>query len=187
MNIHRVRMRFQHSWDFIVTTNALLTYPQALYSLQQESLNSIDMFLYVTNEDFLELEGHVIEAKGQRWIVAESFKEVVNTSLWEYKLIPVVDTLTLVIKDTSTNALGVIADANPPIELTVDCGYDDYTMKARDNQPIEAYQQVFLVATKAMAPGYDKATYFTYQGRKYGIDSFESLAGVVKIRATEDL
>ena len=188
-DISRTRLKFQRKWDFVVHTNYSIDLNQARYSLQQGSLNSDDMLLYVTSKVLPSLEGSLIESRGQKWIVALAIKEVVNQDLYEYRMYPVTDEIILSELVTTTNAVGtnLVSDSGP--STTLYCYVDDYSLKERTTptaQPVESYQQAFFVAANQL-PNYRGAYVLTYKGLKFKIDSFERLIGLIKIRATEDL
>lgn len=188
MNIHNVRARFQESWDFIVLTNYLADLSTCRYSLQQGSLNSDDMLLYVTSQFVPKLEGHLIEAKNQKWIVYQRIKEVVNHSLYEYRLFPAIDTFELIEVVTVKNSIGtkVMSEKAP---ITMHCFIEERSAKERavpTVQVVESYQQTFIVAQEEL-PDYRGDYLLRYKGVKYKIDSFELLFGGLRIRATENL
>lgn len=188
MNISRVRKFFQKTWNFSMLTSYNKDLSTATYSLQQESLNSDNMLLYVTSEIIPELEGSLIEADGQKWIVAVAMKEVVNENLYEYRLYPVTDTLELISMVTQENAIGENITAEGEI-TTLHCYVDDYSLKERTvptAQPVESYQQAFLIAFNEL-PDYRGIYILKYNGVPYKIDSFEKNVGLLKIRATENL
>lgn len=189
MDISQVRRKFQKPWDFSVLTFYSIDLSQAYYSLQQESLNSDDMLLYITSNIIPKLEGSLMISKGQKWIVAKAMKEVVNQDLYEYLMLPALDTLTLKEYNTRTNALGVNIVDESGIIHTLNCYLDDYSLKERTvptAQPVESYQQVFIIAANEL-PEYDGVYELVYRGINYKIDSFEKVIGVIKIRATENL
>ena len=188
-DISRLRMKFQHKWDFIVHTNYSIDLLQARYSLQQESLNSDDMLLYITSEIIPSLEGSLIESKGQKWIVASVMKEVNNQNLYQYLLYPVTDTITIKEVSTATNAIGTLIVDDLGKETVLDCFVEAYSLKERTMptaQPVESYQQTFFIAANQL-PDYRGAYVLSYRGLKYKLDSFERSIGLIKIRATEDL
>jgi len=189
MDISQVRRRFQKLWNFSVLTLHNVNLSTAHYSLQQGSLNSEDMLLYMTLGINPELNGSLLELDGQRWIVATSFKEAVNQNLYEYKLLPVTDTFILKTMETTSNALGVNIVSDTGIEKTMNCYIEEYSLKERTvptAQPVESYQQSFIIAANEL-PDYRGTYELTYKGHKYKIDSFERSVGIIKIRATENL
>jgi hypothetical protein len=189
MDISKVRLKFQRSWDFIIHTDASIDLSQALYSLEQGSLNSDNMLLYVTNLTLPPLEGHVIESHSQKWIVFKMFKEVVNEKLYEFRLYPVLGSLILRQVNSETNDLGLVPVSGPTTSYTLDCYIEEFSQKERTvptKQPVESYEQTFLVAAKQMPTSLEAAD-LIYEGHKYKIGSFEHLNGIVKIRATKDL
>lgn len=189
MDISKVRLRFQKAWNFTVLTNASVIISQARYSLQQESLNSKDMLLYVTCKTMPLIESHVIEGEGQRWIVYLAMKEVVNTDLYEFRLFPVTGSFTLEALNIATNDLGMMPASGDGETTEVDCYIEEYSLKERTvptAQPVESYQQSFIVAASSI-PDYHGAYKIYYKGIKFKVDSFERTAGMVRIRATEDL
>ena len=188
-DISRTRLRFQRKWDFIVHTNYSIDINQARYSLQQESLNSDDMLLYITSEVVPELEGSLIESQGQIWIVATAMKEVANQDLYEYRLYPATDTITIRAINTITNAIGTVLVDDSGVETILNCYVEEYSLKERTvptAQAVESYQQSFFVAANQL-PDYRGAYVLTYRGLQFKIDSFERSVGLIKIRATEDL
>lgn len=188
MDISLVRRHFQRSWDFSAITNYTENLFQAYYSLQQESLNSDDMLLYVTNPFKPNLEGHVIEAKAQRWIVYQVMKEVVNQQLYEFRLYPAISVLTLKVIDTAKNAIGTVSTVQTGASYALDCYVLDYSIKERSvptPQPEESNQQTFIVAAKQLPPG--AAYVLSYKDKDYKIDSLEPLFGIYKIKATRDV
>jgi len=188
MDIHLVRRKFQTTGNIFINTNPNVDISHVPYSLQQESLNSIDMLLYLTTAVDFALEGHILEIKGQKWIVFEKFKEVVNTQLYEYKLFPVTDILMVRFLNIETNALGKINSPGVGLEKVVNCFVDTRGLKERSVpslQPLEAIQQIFYVARYEIPE--DTVPYeIYYQGQKYKIDSTEKIIGAVKLRLTED-
>jgi hypothetical protein len=188
MDIHLVRRKFQRTGNIFVDTDANIDLSHVPYSLQQESLNSINMFLYITTAVDLALEGHVLTIKNQKWIVQESMKETVNTQLFEYKLYPVTDLINVRLLDIRTNALGLIDKTGASIEHLVHCFVDDRGLKERavpSAQPVEAIQQIFYVARYEM-PDVSSPYEVYYQGNKYKVDSLEKISGAIKLRLTED-
>lgn len=189
MDITQVRRRFQKKWNFSVLTLPRVDLSTAYYSLQQESLNSDDMLLYITSVVRPNLEGSLIESQGQKWIVYLGMKEVVNQNLYEFRLYPVTDQITMTQKTTTTNAIGTTIVSGSGTPVTLDCYVEEYSLKERTvptAQPVESYQQSFLVAANQL-PDYRGIYELTYRGLRFKIDSFERLIGLVKIRATEDL
>ena len=184
MDIHLVRRRFQTLGKINVVTNPLVDLSQVPYSLQQESLNSIDMLLYITTENNLHLEGHVLDIKQQLWIVKKFMKEVVNTHLYEYLLLPVMDKLILRILTVSTNAMGIVNEGASE-NLEVNCFIDDRARAVRSEQPLDVIQQTFYVAVEEVPVA--KIYEAFYKTRKYKIASMERLVGVVKFRLIEDI
>lgn len=188
MDISRVRMKFQKLWNFTVLTSYSINLNQAYYSLQQESLNSDDMLLYVTSTINPMLEGSLIEAYGQKWIVLVSMLEVVNKDLYEYKLFPATDIIVLQEFILQENALGSSAPSLGA-SYTIPCYLDEFTLKERSNpsaQPAEANVQSFIIAFNSI-PDYKGHYVLTYKGLDYKIASFERDNGIVKIRAVENL
>ena len=189
MNVAQVRRKFQKIWDFFVLTKYSIDLSTACYSLQQGSLNSDDMLLYVTSEVVPNLEGSLIESQGQKWIVVLAMKEVVNQNLYEYRMLPATDTLILREFNTVTNALGVNIISNSDVSHTLHCYIEEYSLKERTvptAQPVESYQQSFIIAANEL-PVYTGTYELIYRGIKFKIDSFERSIGIVKIRATENL
>jgi len=189
MDMSLIRRKFQRLWDFTIHTNYSTNLSTAYYSLQQGSLNSDDMLLYVTSEVVPSLEGSLIESKGQKWIVYRVMKEVVNLNLYEYRLYPVTDTLVLKVINIQSNDLGSVLIDDTGEELTLHCFVEEYSMKEKTvptAQPVESYQQSFFIAANEL-PDYRGAYELSYRGLKFKIDSFERSIGLVKIRATEDL
>ncbi len=189
MDMTQIRLKFQKLWNFSVLTNYNVNLSTAYYSLQQGSLNSDDMLLYVTSTVVPELEGSLIEADGQKWIVALAMKEVVNSNLFEYRLYPVTDTISLKAINIQENDLGAILVDDTGEETLLHCFVEEYSLKERTTptaQAIESYQQSFIIAANEL-PDYRGAYVLTYRGIKYKIDSFERVIGTIKIRATEDL
>ena len=189
MDIAQIRRKFQTLWDFSMLTNYSIDLSTAYYSLQQESLNSDDMLLYVTSSVAPSLQGSLIESQGQKWIVALAMKEVVNLDLYEYKMFPVTDTITLTQLVTQENALGINVMADVGVDITLHCYVEEYSLKERTvptAQPVESYQQSFLIAANEL-PDYHGTYELSYRGIKFKIDSFERSVGLVKIRATENL
>jgi len=189
MDIAQVRRRFQKEWNFSVLTLHNVNLSKACYSLQQGSLNSEDMLLYITSEVNPNLVGSLIELQEQKWIVYLAFKELVNQNLYEYKLLPVTDTFILRTLDTETNALGVNVVTDSGEDQVMSCFIEEYSLKERavpTAQPVESYQQSFIIAANEL-PDYHGTYELSYKGLKFKIDSFEKAVGVVKIRATENL
>lgn len=189
MDIHQVRRRFQTLWNFSVLTNYNVNLSTAYYSLQQGSLTSDDMLLYVTSKINPELNGSLIELQNQKWIVATSFKELVNQDLYEYRLYPITDTFILKTMETTSNALGVNIVSDTGVEKIMNCYIEEYSLKERTvptAQPVESYQQSFIIAANEL-PDYRGTYELTYKGHRYKIDSFERSVGLIKIRATENL
>jgi len=184
MDIHLVRRRFQTVGEITVVTNPNIDISHVPYSLQQESLNSVDMLLYVTTDVDLQLEGHVLNIKNQLWIVKKFMLEVVNTKLYEYLLLPVLDNLTLRVLDIVTNAMGVTQEGTS-IDTVVNCFIDDRSRAVRSDQPLDVIQQTFFVAVQEMPV--DEVYEVYYRDRKYKIASMERLVGVVKLRLIEDI
>ena len=189
MDISRVRLAFQKKWNFSFRTNSSIDLSQAYYSLQQESLNSDDMLLYVTSQIRPVIEGHVIEAEGQAWIVFQMFKEVVNQSLYEFRLYPVFDQVMLKQLGVASNDLGLVPVDGPSIGIIADCFIEEYSQKERTvptKQPVESYQKSFIIAAEQVpdiSTGYD----LYYKGEKYKIESLENTYGIIRVRATKDL
>jgi len=153
MDISQVRRKFQRLWDFTVLTNYSEDLSTAYYSLQQESLNSDDMLLYVTSSFKPDLEGSVIESNGQRWIVYQIFKDLVNKELYEFRLYPVLNQVTLKEVNLSSNDLGLVQTEGPDTEYVLDCYVEEYSLKERavpTAQPVESYQQQFIVAANQL-------------------------------------
>lgn len=187
MDISQIRRKFQHLWNFSVLTNYSIDLSTAYYSLQQGSLNSDDMLLYVTSEVVPKLEGSLIESQGQKWIVYQSMKEVVNQNLYEYKLYPVTDTLILKVINTQTNDLGAVLVDDTGEELTLHCFVEEYSLNERIKaQPVESFKQSFFIAANELLD-YRGVYVLYYRGIKFKINSFEKSIGLIKIRATEDL
>ena len=65
------------------------------------------MLLYVTSTTPPMLEGSLLELNGQKWIVAIGMLEHFNASLYQYKLYPTIDTITLTELSIASNAIGV--------------------------------------------------------------------------------
>ena len=189
MDMSQVRRKFQKLWNFSVLTNYNVNLSTAYYSLQQGSLNSDDMLLYVTSTVRPELEGSLIESQGQKWIVFQSMKEVVNQNLYEYRLYPVTDTISLKSINIQENDLGAVIVDDTGEVITLHCFVEEYSLKERSvptAQAVESYQQSFFIAANEL-PDYRGAYVLSYNGLKYKIDSFERSIGLIKIRATEDL
>ncbi len=184
MDIHQVRRKFQIVGEITVSTNTSLDISHVPYSLQQESLNSINMLLYITTATNLQLEGHVLNIKNQLWIVKKVMKETVNTAVYEYLLLPVLDVLVLRILNIVTNDIGVQLEGIPS-DYTVNCFIDDRARAVRSNQLVDVIQQTFFVAIEEMPV--DEVYEAYYRGRKYKISSLERLIGVVKLRLIEDI
>ena len=188
MDISLVRRHFQRSWDFSAITNYTQNLFQAYYSLQQESLNSDDMLLYVTNPFKPELEGHLIESKAQKWIVYQAMKEVVNQQLYEFRLYPAIDTLILRTVTTASNAIGTVKVTQSGASYVLDCYILEYSIKERSvptPQPGESNQQTFIIAAQQLPVG--GAYVLSYKDKDYKIDSLEPLFGIYKIKATRDI
>jgi len=189
MDISQVRRKFQHLWDFTMLTSHNVNLSTAYYSLQQESLNSDDMLLYVTSDVVPSLEGSLLELEGQRWIVYLAMKELSNKKMYEYRLFPVTDTITIREVNTASNALGMVKVDDTGELITLDVFVEEYSLKERivpTAQAVESYQQSFLVAANQL-PNYRGTYILTYRGLNFKIDSFERSVGIIKIRCTEDL
>jgi len=189
MDLSLIRRKFQHLWNFTVHTNYNIDLSTAYYSLQQGSLNSDDMLLYVTSEVIPKLEGSLIELQGQKWIVYLSMKELVNQNLYEYRLYPATDTLVIKAINIQTNDLGAVLVDDTGEETILHCYVEEYSLKERTvptAQPVESYQQSFFIAANEL-PDYRGTYELYYRGIKFKIDSFERSIGLIKIRATEDL
>ena len=189
MDMSQIRLRFQKLWNFSVHTNYSVNLSKAYYSLQQGSLNSDDMLLYVTSTVVPNLEGSLIEAEGQKWIVALGMKEVVNKDLYEYRMYPVTDTIVIKEINTASNDLGLVLVDDTGTETTLHCYVEEYSLKERTvptAQAVESYQQSFLIAANEL-PDYRGTYTLSYKGIRFKIDSFERAVGLIKIRATEDL
>ncbi len=189
MDISQVRRKFQKTWNFSVLTNYNVNLSTASYSLQQGSLNSDDMLLYVTSKVRPELEGSLIESQGQKWIVFQAMKEVANKNLYEYRLYPVTDILSLKSINIQKNDLGAVLVDSTGEVIILHCFVEEFSMKERavpTAQPVESVQQSFIIAANEL-PDYRGAYELYYRGLKFKIDSFERSIGLIKIRATEDL
>ena len=186
MNIHLVRRKFQVLGNITVSTDTNIDLSHLPYSLQQESLNSEKMLLYITTSVDLQLEGHLLIIKDQKWIVYQAMKETVNNQLYEYLLLPATDNLTIKFVSIEENALGLIETNQPTTETTVSCYVGDRGIKERGSlPPVETIQQVFFVANKEM-PNTSIPYEIYYFGKKYKINSTERVVGVIKFRLTED-
>lgn len=188
MDIARVRLKFQELWNLTVFTSYSVDLNQAYYSLQQESLNSKNMLLYITSTINPQLEGSLIGGDGQKWIVYLAMLEVVNKDLYEYRLFPTVDTILLQEFLVQENALGA---STPSLGTSyeIPCYLEEFTLKERSNpssQPAEANVQSFVIAYNSL-PDYKGHYMLTYKGLSYKIASFERDVGIVKIRAVENL
>jgi hypothetical protein len=189
MDIANVRRVFQKNWNFTIVTNCLCDTTHWLYSLQEESLNSDDKLLYITNTVKPEIEGHLLELNGMRWIVWEAIKEHFNRDLWQYLLLPAIDKVLVKTVPVAENALGMVQVPGASEEFYLDVYVDDYGLKERTvptQQPVESFQQIFYVAKEQM-PDQSDIYELYYQGIKFKIDSLERVVGAFKIRATEDL
>jgi hypothetical protein len=188
MDISRVRMKFQKPWDFSLVTLCSCDTTHLLYSFEEESLNSDDKLLYVTSPTKPPLEGHLLERDSMHWIVWEAMREHFNKELWQFLLLPAIDTITLKTVPVEQNALGTVVVSGDSTDIDLSVYVDDYGLKERTvptAQPVESFQQIFYAARYQMPA--DGVHELYYQGIKYKIDSIERVVGAYKIRATEDL
>ena len=147
------------------------------------------MLLYVTFNSQPPIEGHVLEAENQKWIVYLGMKEVFNNNLYQFRLYPVTNTVSLKPISIGTNDLGMVPTSDQTTAIVLDCYVDEFSKKEKPSptaQPVEAFQQTFIVA-KEQLPDYRGAYELFYKDIKYKIDSFEISSGIIKIRATQDL
>ncbi len=185
MNISLVRRHFQKAWNFSVLTSHNVDLTQAYYSLQQESLVSDKMFLYVSFNTSPQLDGSLIELNGQKWLVSKNMKELANTELYEYHLYPATDVLELIEQNTVSNDLGININSVGTI-YSIPCYFTIYSTKERVGQPVEANQQTFFIAANSM-PNINGVYTLRYKGLNYKINSYETAVGIVQIKATWNL
>lgn len=185
MNIARVRNFFQKSWDITILTDNNANFNTCTYSLHQPTINSDDHFLYVTSEQNLNLVGDLLVIANQRFIVHKPMLEHSNIDTFVYKLIVAYDTLALDELTRKENAIGTYID-EIVLTHTCACAISNYGKKDRYSQPIDSYEQEFLIAAKQL-PSYRGAYNLRYHDVLYKVTSFELDAGQLKIRATENL
>lgn len=182
MDISQVRRHFQKAWNFSVLTSHNINLSQAYYSLQQESLISDKMFLYVTLNVSPQLDGSLIELNSQKWIVSKCMQEHSNKNLYEYHVYPATDVIELSEINTVSNDLGTNVSTMGSI-YTIPCYVSIYSMKERVGQVTESNQQVFYIAANSL-PNYHGVYVLKYRGLDYKINSYEWAIGIIQIKAT---
>ena len=203
MDLSLVRLKFQKIWNNFLRTNYSGDLSQVHYSLQQESLNSEDMFLHITSPTNPQLEGSLIEISAQRWIVQKAMREHVNKDMWIYKLLPTHCKITLALSVTTKNAIGSTSaddtiDGNDKlvdgavlhvISGVYDAFLDFYDRKERLSptaQPVDSFEQNFFIAVNQLEN--PKLPYVMYYGMdRYKVGSIERVAGSFKITAIKDV
>ena len=189
MNIKNIRQKFQKKWNFLFLTSYYLDMSTAFYSLQQGSLNSDDMLLYVTVRNNPKLEGELIHLEGQTWIVASGFKEHSSRDLFEYKLYPANDILHFKVVHKIKNDVGIVELKETSEIVKVPCYVDDYSLKERTSptkQVNEAFQKSFFIAANSLDI-INKVYILFYRDQAYKLESLERSIGLIKVRATENL
>ena len=189
MDISQVRAHFQHPWDITSVTDPNINSLEAVYSLEQDPVGNKGIFLHVTADSKIPLEGHLLNIRQQPFIVYRQIKEVVNKNLYQFQLYQVTGQITLKALVMQKNAVGLVKASLSVPDLVLDTYLEYASMKEKTvptSQPGEVFQQLFIVG-KEQFTNASEAFELYYQGLKYRYDSIELVNGIYLIRATRDI